>query len=147
MHKYFAVFLALVACHGSLPTHGRKIKPLIEDTHYKPTSFPPLMKTSIGNVPSQSSSEKKVASFGDSAGADTNAFRPTTPGSSPGVGHRKFAGEDNNKDMKEVVVVQSPDVKVYVTSSEGSKNAFKPTVPGPSPGVGHVHQNKNGQLN
>ncbi|XP_061361875.1 precursor of CEP9-like [Gastrolobium bilobum] len=149
MHKYFAVFLVLVTFHGSLLTHARKIKPLHTNTmmlledNAQPT-LPPL-KTSV-NVPTPSSENKVespmlpkygAASYGDS-GSDTNAFRPTTPGSSPGVGHRNFAGEDNN--MKAVVVVKSPDVEVSMT--EGI-NDFRPTEPGNSPGVGHPYQHKN----
>jgi len=145
MQKYFAIFLVLVAYHIFLPTQARKIKPLTEDNP-KP-SFPSL-KTAV-NVPSPTFEKKVnlplmpnhgVASIGDSSG-DTNAFRPTTPGNSPGVGHRKFEGE-----IKNMKVVQSPIVKVFVTSEE-SKNAFKPTYPSHSPGVGHVQQSTNGQLN
>ncbi|XP_061362240.1 precursor of CEP9-like [Gastrolobium bilobum] len=149
MQKYIAVFVVLVTFHDSLLTHARKIKPLHANTmlledNPQPT-LPPL-KTSA-NVPTPSSENKVespmlpkygVASFGDS-GSDTNAFRPTTPGSSPGVGHGKFAREDNN--TKAVAVVKGPDVEVSMT--EGSINDFRPTDPGHSPGVGHAHQNKN----
>nr|KYP59543.1 hypothetical protein KK1_014979 [Cajanus cajan] len=139
MNKYFAVFLALVACHDSLLTHGREIKPF--------TRIPQPLKAIVNNDPTPSLEKKDesivtskygFASFGNSGVAYTNGFRPTTPGNSPGVGHRKFAEED--KDMKAKVVVNSPDVKVYVT--EGTKNGFKPTDPGHSPGVGHAQQNK-----
>jgi hypothetical protein len=144
MQKYFAIFLVLVTYHILLPTQARKIKPLIEDN---PKFTSTSLKTAV-NVPSPTFKKKVnlpltpnhgVTSIGDSSGY-TNAFRPTTPGSSPGVGHRKFAGEV--KDMK---VVHSPNVKVFVTS-KGSKNAFKPAYPSHSPGVGH-HQSTNGRLN
>ncbi|KAF1862619.1 hypothetical protein Lal_00013380 [Lupinus albus] len=81
----------------------------------------------------------KVASVGYSKADIISAFRPTSPGDSPGVGH-KSVGED--EDMKAVVVVQSPDVRVHV--NDETKNGFKPTNPGHSPGVGHSYQNKNG---
>ncbi|RHN42247.1 putative encoded peptide [Medicago truncatula] len=145
MQKYFAIFLVLVAYHIFLPTQARKIKPLIEDNP-KPTFT--SLKTAV-NIPSPTFEKKVnlpmmpnhgVASIGDSSG-DTNAFRPTTPGSSPGVGHRKFVGE-----VKDSTVVRSPNVKVFVTS-ERSKDAFKPTYPNHSPGVGHVNQSTKGQLN
>ncbi|KAK7331095.1 hypothetical protein VNO77_25309 [Canavalia gladiata] len=155
--NYLVLFLALVASNDSLLTHGRQIKPLNQHPSLnkgtvmlEENPLPPL-KARV-NVPSPSSENKKVessvlpkygvASFGDS-GADTNAFRPTTPGSSPGVGHRKFAGQD--KVMEANVAVQSPDVKVYVTGS--TIDAFKHTDPGHSPGVGHAQQNKIGHLN
>ncbi|KAL9326966.1 hypothetical protein ACSQ67_007611 [Phaseolus vulgaris] len=105
----------------------------------------PLLKASV-NIPTPSSEKKKVDSFAiakhdvESFG-DTNAFRPTTPGNSPGVGHRKFATQD--KDMKATVAVESPDVKVHVT--EGTESGFKPTNPGHSPGVGHAQHNQIGQ--
>ena len=133
MHKYFVVFLALVAFHDCHQTHGRKIiKPLstnIAGQKNNPHPILPPLKTSV-NVPTPSS--KKVGtpkmtpnygvaiSFEDSS-SDTNALRPTTK---PGF-------------------VQSPDVEVPVTA--GSKYDFKPT--GHSPGVGHAYPNKNGQLN
>ncbi|XP_057419286.1 precursor of CEP9 [Lotus japonicus] len=116
---YFLVFLALFACNCSLLCHGRPLKPVNS----------PIM-------PNQD-----VATSGDAAGASyTNAFEPTTPGNSPGVGHRSFAGEDNK-----MVAAQSPDVGVSVT--QGSESDFKPTDPGHSPGVGHAYQEKIGHLN
>ena len=144
--KYLAIFLALVTCNDCHLTYGRKIKPLNQrsllNTHtikleVNPHPTLPPLKTSV-HVPTPSSEKKfdssmnyDTAGFGDSGAAYTNAFQPTTPGSSPGVGHKKFAGED--KDVKAMVAVQSPDVKVFV-------NGF-------SPGVGHAYPNKNGQLN
>ncbi|CAL0312800.1 unnamed protein product [Lupinus luteus] len=138
MHKYVAVFLVLFTCHDSLLTHGRKIKPLNTDTTLNP------LKTNV-NVPNPTtSSEARILSNNEETSfGDTNAFRPTTPGSSPGVGHKIFAGEQ--EDMKAMVLVQSPDVKVNM--SERSKNDILPTTPGHSNGVGHSHQYKSGNLN
>ncbi|KAL5063942.1 hypothetical protein RYX36_025679 [Vicia faba] len=70
-------------------------------------------------------------------------FRPTTPGSSPGVGHRKFVVNDKN--VKTMVVVRSPNGEVFVT--ERSDDGFKPTNPSHSPGVGHAYHTKIGHLN
>jgi len=149
--KCVMIFLALVAFNGSPLTHCRQIKPLNQHSSLKKDTVvlentpPPLLKASA-NTPTPSSEKKKVDSFVipkhdvESFG-DTNAFRPTTPGSSPGVGHRKFATKD--KDMKATVAVQSPDVKVHVT--EDTESGFKPTNPGHSPGVGHAQQNQIGQ--
>lgn len=151
--KYLVVLLALVAFNGTLLIQGRQIKPLNQHfslkkgtlvQEYNPVT--PLKPTT--NVHTPSSEKKKVdssvtpskqgvESFGDSS--DTNAFRPTTPGNSPGVGHHA----QENKYMKAKIVVHSPEVKVYVT--EGTPNGFKPTDPGHSPGVGHSQQNKIGQ--
>ncbi|XP_047155344.1 precursor of CEP9-like [Vigna umbellata] len=144
------IFLALVAFNGSLVSHCRQIKPLNQHSSKKDTveldnNPSPLLKASA-IIPTTSSENKKVDSFviskDDVEGlGDTNAFRPTTPGSSPGVGHRKFAAED--KDTKATVAVQSSDVKVHFT--EGTESGFKPTNPGHSPGVGHAQQNQIGQ--
>ncbi|XP_061362239.1 precursor of CEP9-like [Gastrolobium bilobum] len=127
--KYFAVFVALVACNDFLLTHGRQIKP--SNQH---VSIP----SSENKVDSPMMPNYAVPSFGDSDAPYTNGFRPTAPGCSPGVGHCSFSREDNN--MKAMVVVKSPNVEVSMT--EGSKNDFKPTNPGHSPGVGHALQNK-----
>lgn len=117
MQKYFVIFLVLVTCHIFLPTQARKIKPTIPT--FK-TDVNVLSPTLESKVDSSLMPDHVVASLGDSTG-DTDAFRPTTPGNSPGVGHRNF-GREEDKAMK---VVQSPDVKVIVTT-EGLKNVFKP---------------------
>ena len=139
MHKYFTIFVAvLVACHGSLFAHGRQIKPLNLNT--KPTILAPL-RTSIKLIDAPIVPKFKFADVdsGDSGADHANAFRPTTPGNSPGVGHKKF---EEDKVMKVMgALVHSPDVKTSV--AEGSfENDFKPTDPGHSPGVGHPRQNK-----
>lgn len=50
----------------------------------------------------------------------TDDFGPTSPGNSPGIGHKMKENEEN--------------VEVY-------KDDFKPTTPGHSPGVGHAVKN------
>ncbi|CAL0312798.1 unnamed protein product [Lupinus luteus] len=132
MHKYIAIFLTLLACHDSLQTQARKINPLNTDTTLPTSSEKKVLVSPM--IP-----RYEVSSFRDSK-TDINAFRPTSPGGSPGVGHQ-YAEEGD--DMKAMVVVQSPDVRVHL-NNEGSTNGFKPTEPGHSPGVGHVYQNKNG---
>ncbi|CAJ1942765.1 unnamed protein product [Sphenostylis stenocarpa] len=149
--QYFAVFVALATCHNFLPSHawqgnkGNEPAFPAKQTYRVAEKSPQPLKASVSNVPAPTSEKKEdstvtpkngVGSFGYSVAAYTNAFRPTTPGNSPGVGHRKFAPED--KDMKAKEVVHSPNVK-YVT--EGTTNGFKPTNPGHSPGVGHSQQN------
>lgn len=142
--QYFLIILALVVCHGSLLTHGRKLKPLNQHSSLNtntivnnPHPSLPSLKTNI-----ESPQYEKASSLGDSNSDNTNAFRPTSPGGSPGVGHRVITSEDNK--MKRMVV-QSPNVEGFVT--EGSKDDFKPTDPGHSPGVGHAYPNKIGQAN
>ncbi|OIW20703.1 hypothetical protein TanjilG_21036 [Lupinus angustifolius] len=131
MHKYFAVLFTLVACNDSLLTQARNIKPLNTDTT--------LITSSKIKLNSPMKPKYEVANFVYSK-SDINAFRPTSPGDSPGIGHKSA---EEGEDMKAMVVVQSPDVRVHV--NEGTKNDFKPTNPGHSPGVGHAYQNRNGQ--
>lgn len=97
--KYFVIFLVLITYHIFLPTQARKITPSFQghEKHLKPTI--PAFKTKVDT----SLMPNHVVAIGDSNG-DPNAFRPTTPGSSPGVGHKKF-GED--KDTK---VAESPNI-------------------------------------
>ncbi|CAA0412543.1 Precursor of CEP6 [Arabidopsis thaliana] len=50
----------------------------------------------------------------------TDDFGPTSPGNSPGIGHKMKENEEN---------------------AEGYKDDFEPTTPGHSPGVGHAVKN------
>ncbi|KAG4987821.1 hypothetical protein JHK85_030804 [Glycine max] len=133
MHKYFTIFVAvLVACHGSLFAHGRQIKPLNQHSsllNTKPTILAPL-RTSIKLIDAPIVPKFKFADVdsGDSGADHANAFRPTTPGNSPGVGHKKFEGED--KGMKVMgTLVHSPDVKASVADAGSFENDFRPTDP------------------
>lgn len=142
-HNSFFFFLVLVVYHGSLLTHGRKIKPLNQhstlNTKFVADNPHPSLPSLETNVEPH---YEKASSLGDEDAPYTNAFRPTTPGGSPGVGHRTIPSKVNK--MKSMVV-QSPNVEGFVT--EGPKNDFQPTDPGHSPGVGHAYQNKIGQAN
>ncbi|KAI9113492.1 hypothetical protein K1719_015419 [Acacia pycnantha] len=133
--KYLAAVLILVACHEVDMTQGRQIKALNQPHFWikKDTTFD-------SNVPTLMA--VNAISSKDTNG-DVSAYRPTNPGNSPGVGHRK--SEVENKEMKEkVAVIQSPPDVVEYSLDEGSKNDFRPTDPGHSPGAGHAaHQNKN----
>ncbi|KAK7386453.1 hypothetical protein VNO78_26691 [Psophocarpus tetragonolobus] len=142
-HEYFLVFVALVACHGSLLTHGRKIniKPMNQDSSPSTNTPQPHFSSLKTNV--ESAQYEEASSLEDSGADNANAFRSTTPGGSPGVGHRMITSED--KKMKSTVAVDGSDVKVFV--SEVSKEDFKPTDPGHSPGVGHPSPNKIGLQN
>ncbi|KAJ1419116.1 hypothetical protein SESBI_15387 [Sesbania bispinosa] len=128
MHKYYyAIFLSLVLV---IACHGRQIKQSNQHSL-------PWLNTIIAPLKVKTNLQVKLLAPIDvdsSAGANyANAFRPTTPGNSPGVGHRKFGGEN-----KVMMLVQSPDVKVAAAEAEGIfKNGFRPTNPGHSPGIGH----------
>jgi len=116
--KYLIVILALSIVYNSFQiTQARPIKPL---------------------------NQQSSLNTQDSGATNANSFRPTTPGSSPGVGHRNFVVEDKN--TRAMVVVQSPDVEVFVTNKR-SDDGFKPTNPSHSPGVGHGYHTKIEHLN
>ncbi|GAU39822.1 hypothetical protein TSUD_154520 [Trifolium subterraneum] len=86
-------------------------------------------------------SNNEEVAFQPTSEDHTNAFQPTTPGNSPGVGHRSFAKEDINVESKKVVI-QSSDGNISTT--DDIINDFKKTDPGHSPGVGHSFNNKIG---
>ncbi|CAJ1929708.1 unnamed protein product [Sphenostylis stenocarpa] len=147
MHKYFTIFLAIVACHGSLFVHGRHIKPLNQHSslNANPTLAP--LRATINNVvhtPSEDqlkATEAPIVQKYEFADADSggsgvgyaDSFQPTTPGHSPGVGHNKIDAEDD-KDVKvNGVLLHSPHVNVPMAEEKD----FRPTNPGHSPGVGH----------
>lgn len=109
LHKYFFIFLVLVVCHGSLLAHGRKIniKPLNQQHSLlntkivanNPNPSLPSLKTKVESP----EHFEEASKLGDS-GADTNAFRPTTPRGSPSVGHKMITPSEDNK-MKTMVLV------------------------------------------
>ncbi|XP_028783728.1 precursor of CEP9-like [Neltuma alba] len=124
-------------------TQGRQIKAL--NRHFrihKDTTFYSNVPTSAElYVESPLSPNDHVNAISKDTNGGVSAYRPTPPGNSPGVGHRKFGVE--NEDIKAKAGIQSPpDVKYSL--AEGSKTDFRPTDPGHSPGAGHAaHQNKN----
>ncbi|KAL9327672.1 hypothetical protein ACSQ67_002675 [Phaseolus vulgaris] len=97
MHKYFTIFVVLVACHGSLFRHGRHIKPLGPTLIAKRKPYTGLTQSHhYVPVPSEDQltvTEALIAQnyeFADvdcgGSGADyANSSRPTTPGNSSGV--------------------------------------------------------------
>ncbi|KAL5557040.1 hypothetical protein UlMin_039276 [Ulmus minor] len=105
MYKCTFVILVLFAFHEILSVHG------------------------IRQLKSLQNSQEHTNKVEAAKEGSLNAFRPTTPGSSPGVGHHSFGKQhfitgtkDSYGDSAEVVF---------------HKDAFRPTTPGSSPGVGH----------
>ncbi|CAJ2635427.1 unnamed protein product [Trifolium pratense] len=131
--NFFALFLALIAFNYSLQSHARLIKPLNQQ------NVP--ISTSVKKIDSSMNSNNEEVTFQPTSENHTNAFQPTTPGNSPGVGHRSFPKEDINLESKKVIV-QSPSDNISTT--EDIINDFKKTDPGHSPGVGHSFNNKIG---
>ncbi|KAI9113658.1 hypothetical protein K1719_015585 [Acacia pycnantha] len=120
--RYLAVVIVLIiACHEIVITQGRQIKALKKNVATRTNQL-------VNGV-----SE-------DSNGDQVNAHRPTTPGNSPGIGHYRRSGEDNNKDLKTKVhdvALQSPPNVEYSLTQESSKTDFRPTIPNFNSGIGH----------
>ncbi|KAB5556942.1 hypothetical protein DKX38_007851 [Salix brachista] len=182
--------LALVTCFQILLTEGRPIKSAnkqelgssgkesMEDVTKQGSLTAKSQKVSLTSPPvthnprgHHSKAGRKemphptVPGFSNSAAVDKDAFLPTTPGVSPGVGHPKTIGTKSNNehsltdfkdDFQPKTPVHSPGVghaladddddddkdevspKAPGSSIERSGTAFKPTTPGHSPGIGHL---------
>lgn len=130
MEAKCAFLLALIACLEIVCIEGRpfwpKNKELISTIEANP-------KRELGEKGSQPTPPNHIASpmapdhdsISGTHAAYKDDFRPTTPGNSPGVGH-KFTNKRE----------QPAKARNLVT-------AGRPTAPGHSPGVGHVLQVQN----
>ncbi|KAF8010233.1 hypothetical protein BT93_J1001 [Corymbia citriodora subsp. variegata] len=78
----------------------------------------------------------QAADLGGSEAVYKDDFRPTTPGSSPGVGH-SFVG--SKKGVAQAKDPSSNEERLTVTEILVN---FRPTGPGHSPGVGHRFESK-----
>ncbi|KAK6116254.1 hypothetical protein DH2020_050050 [Rehmannia glutinosa] len=105
--------LALMACLNIQFSEGRQLKSMhnAQVTGQK-KGLPPMTPTQNHEFSSSDVSNK-------------DAYQPTTPGNSPGIGH-SFAGQKDNMQPKRVRVLD-----------EGYTDSFRPTTPGHSPGIGH----------
>ncbi|KAK3222464.1 hypothetical protein Dsin_009489 [Dipteronia sinensis] len=134
MYKRLILVVVLVACHAFLSAEGRQIKSINkkEITENKQGSSNSInSKNEIFPPPTMS--------FEDSEASYKDAFRPTTPGNSPSVGH-SFTQDQQNAESKLVVADNSQKAGHFIT---GDKNDFRPR----APGVGHAFQNKNAEPN
>ncbi|KAM5576495.1 precursor of CEP9-like [Rosa sericea] len=142
MEAKCAILFALIACLEIVSIEGirpfwpeKKIaETIVIDTieaNYKrelgESSHPNNLKGQV-----KSAVVKNQGHFGKSGTAaynDEEDFRPTTPGNSPGAGHKSLQGSE----PKTLVGVG----KYFAT---GTKEDYRPTQPGHSPGVGHAFQ-------
>lgn len=148
MHKYAVFLLAVIACsHFVFSVEaGRQIKSvnkvdskqskvdnsalMHKEDHHQPDAPSYIPKVAADNSGSSGKKEVLPPPLPDSAIAGyKDAFRPTTPGNSPGAGH-SFLGVSDDKH-----------------SIAGETDDFRRTNPGHSPGVGHVFQTKNSEPN
>ncbi|KAJ6682020.1 PRECURSOR OF CEP5 [Salix koriyanagi] len=139
--------LALVTCFQILLTEGRPIKSAnkqqlgssgkesMEDvTKQGSLTAPPVTRNPSVHHSKAGRKEMPhptVPGFSNSAAVDKDAFRPTTPGVSPGVGHPKTIGTKSNNEHSLTDFKDDFQPKTPV-------HTFKPTTPGHSPGIGHL---------
>ncbi|KAK7331097.1 hypothetical protein VNO77_25311 [Canavalia gladiata] len=79
MYKYFAIFLSLVACHDSLSSV--KVKDGVSS--FEDLGDKAMSVATISAVASPRQVKRSTINFE----GDAEAFRPTTPGHSPGIRH------------------------------------------------------------
>lgn len=113
------IFVALVACHAILSAEGRQLKYKEKEETAEPGSKSINLQQNAAGIKEDFKSAKPRAdipraantvsvagkneifppsSFGDSATVYEDDFRPTTPGNSPGVGHKHAKEEEDSKE-------------------------------------------------
>ncbi|KAJ9564536.1 hypothetical protein OSB04_000502 [Centaurea solstitialis] len=112
IYSWTVVFL-MIACHVILLAEGRQIRSLKNE-----------------QVPTQTQKD------GISDQKAVTAFRPTTPGNSPGAGH---SFTEHGLDFVSEAVSNVDGIPQPTAESE---NGFRPTKPGNSPGAGHSIHNQ-----
>ncbi|XVF59454.1 hypothetical protein PTKIN_Ptkin07bG0277400 [Pterospermum kingtungense] len=132
MHKSAVFVIALIVCsHLVFSAEGiRKIKSV-----NKIDSKQSNQVDNSGAMHKSASGKKQVLPppLPNSVAGYKDAFRPTTPGNSPGAGHSSFPGSNSSSDDKHSIA--------------GATDDFRRTNPGHSPGVGHVFEGQNSEPN
>ncbi|POO02773.1 hypothetical protein TorRG33x02_017590 [Trema orientale] len=141
-----AFVIALFACHGIISVQGRPLRPMTKSLSFHKKIGAANSETETTNKVSQTilSNDKDTPPSSNHFGVEIekssensavvvniDAFRPTTPGTSPGVGHPRSISNDSGLVERNN---QSNGERHFVT---GNKDDFRPTAPGHSPGVGH----------
>lgn len=179
------MLLILIACNGTLFIEGRPLKSKGTNERYSKEDQKETgrhgsqvinsLQNPEGNghgydlpVPYASDVTQNLGFEETVEAYNKDDFRPTTPGSSPGVGHyAQTLGFDESvagykDDFRPTTPGSSPgvghsfatkeddvqsDTKIKGTSvshsMEGNENDFRPTGPGHSPGVGHAFPSTN----
>ncbi|XP_030462619.1 uncharacterized protein LOC115682517 [Syzygium oleosum] len=149
----FAIIFSFIAFHAILTSEGRLIKSAWKDElrainndqmHEQASQFLTPSQSPTNDDHSDAGKETvssptardQAADLGESEAVYKDDFRPTTPGSSPGVGH-SFVG--SKKGGVQLSAPSGDEERLTVTEVLGD---FRPTGPGHSPGVGHVFESK-----
>ncbi|KAF8008135.1 hypothetical protein BT93_K1965 [Corymbia citriodora subsp. variegata] len=149
----FAIIFTFISFEAILTSEGRLIKRAWEDELHAinhnqmhkqasqfltPSQSPRNDNHSDGGqetVPSPTAHDQ-AANLAESKAVNKDDFRPTTPRSSPGVGH-SFIGL-----KKEAVQTKARSGNEERLTVTGTLDDFEGTRPGHSPGVGHVFQSE-----
>eukprot|EP00257_Ricinus_communis_P026293 XP_025013707.1 precursor of CEP9 [Ricinus communis] len=134
LYKHAVLLLALIFCLQILYIEGRPISNTIN-----------LHQSKLAG---QDHQEQTHTGFSDFAAASVDAFRPTPPGNSPGVGHPKAVVTSSSTTDQHSLTGLRHDYSNLHKSKETSPTSldvfaaastddFRPTSPGYSPGVGH----------
>ncbi|CAH8318833.1 unnamed protein product [Eruca vesicaria subsp. sativa] len=156
------IIISIIFDQAPITTEARKLMKTIDQDRFKAGSTDEFVPTSPGNSPGMGHKRgnANVEGFQDDLkptegrkvqatnGQDhfktgvTDDFAPTSPGNSPGMGHKK--GQANVKDnfkLTERRMLQKTNDHYHFKT--GLTDDFAPTSPGHSPGMGHKKGNAN----
>ncbi|KAI3665718.1 hypothetical protein L6452_44348 [Arctium lappa] len=158
IYSWIVVFL-IIACHAILLAEGRQLKSLKnkdkKDTEHalnasrkhlrsansfqvssagRVTTTGPPVAAEKARFPPQVPTQTQQDGISDLKAI--TAFRPTTPGNSPGAGH---SFTEHRLDFESEA---ASNVYGIPQSTAESGNGFRPTKPGNSPGAGHSIHNQ-----
>lgn len=141
------------------PTEGRKLQKTNGEVHFKTGSTDDFAPTSPGHSPGvghkkgNPNVERLKDDFKPTEGrrfqqtngqnhfktGSTDDFAPTSPGNSPGIGHKKGNANVNRSknDFESTEERRLQKANGQDHFKTGSTDDFAPTTPGNSPGVGH----------
>lgn len=156
------IIISIIFDQAPITTEARKLRKTTGQDHFKAGSTDEFVPTSPGNSPGMGHKKgnadveglqddfkpKEGRKVHKTIGQDhfktgvTDDFAPTTPGNSPGIGHKK--GHANVKDnFKSTQGRMLQKTKGQYHFKTGLTDDFAPTSPGHSPGMGHKKMNAN----
>ncbi|KAJ0253676.1 Precursor of CEP9 [Hirschfeldia incana] len=161
------IIISIIFDQASITAEARKLRKTTGQDHFKDGSTYEFVPTSPGNSPGMvhKRGNANVEGFQDdvkspegrkvhkTSGQDlfktgvTDDFAPTTPGNSPGIGHKK--GHANVKEVKDTFKLTQGRMQQKTKSQyhfkTGLTDDFAPTSPGHSPGMGHKKGSANAE--
>ncbi|CAG7865102.1 precursor of CEP9 [Brassica rapa] len=153
------IIISIIFDQAPITTEARKLRKTTGQDHFKARSTDEFVPSSPGNSPGMGHKRgnANVERFQDdfkptegkkvhkTSGQDhfktgvTDDFAPTSPGNSPGIGHKKghanVKGVEDNFKPTEGRMLQKTNGQSHFKT--GLTDDFAPTSPGHSPGMGH----------